>query len=89
MSPHEESKCLLEQIEIFQCGQSQLGAKNIIGNRHQAVQGDVVGQIWVILSLSKVLEEQVALSDTQELGIEDLWEDVSDAQVIILNVDKL
>lgn len=75
MSPHEESKSLLEQIKIFQCGQSQLSAKNLIRQRHQAVQGDVVGQGRVVLSLSEVLEKQVALFDTQVLGIEDLWED--------------
>lgn len=89
MSPHEESKRLLEQIKIFQCGRSQLSAKSLIGQRCQAVQGDVVGQGRVILSLSKVLEEQVALFDTQVLGIEDLWEDISDAEVIILNMDKI
>ena len=82
MSPHEESKRLLEQIKIFQCGQSQLSAEHFIGQRHQAVQGDVVGQGRVVLSLSEVLEKQVALSDTQGIGIEDLWEDKSDVQVI-------
>lgn len=70
----DHSKGLLEQIKIFQCGQSQLSAKSLIGQRHKAVQGDVVGQGWVILSLSKVVEEQVALSDTQALAIEDLWD---------------
>lgn len=78
MSLDEELKCLLEQIKIFQCSQSKLGAKSLIRHRHQAVQGDVVGQSWIILSFSKVLEEQVALSDTQVLGIEDLWEDISE-----------
>lgn len=76
LSPHEESKCLLEQVKIFQSGQSQLSAKSLIWQGHQAVQGDVVGQGWVILSLSEVLKEQVALSDTQELGIKDLWEEI-------------
>lgn len=82
ISSHEESKCLLEQIKIFQCGQSQLCAKSLIRQRRQAVQGDVVGLRWVILSLSKVLEEQVALPDTQVLCIEDLWEDISETQVL-------
>lgn len=86
MPPHKDSKCFLEQIKIFQCGQSQLCAKSLIGQRHQAAQRDKVGLSWVILSLSKVLEEQVALLDTQELGIEDLWEDISDSQVILLNI---
>lgn len=88
VSVREESECLLKQIKIFQCGQSQLSAKRFIRQRNQAVQGDVVGQIWVILSLAKVLKEQVALSDTQILGIEDLWEDKSDALFIIPNTDK-
>lgn len=76
LSPHEESKCLLEQIKIFQCGGSQICAKNLIWQGHQAVQGDVVGQVWVILSFSKVLEEQMALSDPQVLCIQDLWEEM-------------
>lgn len=74
--PNEESKCLLEQTKIFQCGQSQLSAKDLIWQRHQAIQGDVVGLSWVILILSKILQEQVALSHTQVLRIEDLWEDI-------------
>ena len=67
MFTHEELEGLLEQIKIFQCCQSQLCAKNLIWQRHQAVQGDVVGQCWVILSFSKVLEEEVALSKTKVL----------------------
>lgn len=89
MSPNEESKCLLEQIKIFQCGQSQGRAKSLIRQGHQAVQRDVVGQGRVILSLSKVIKEHVALSDTQVLGIEDLWEHISDGQIITLKMDKI
>lgn len=85
MSFYEESKCLLEQIKIFQCGQSQHRAKSLIRYRHQAVQRDVVRQGWVILSLSKVLKEHVAFSDTQILGIEDLWKQISGGQTITLN----
>lgn len=76
MAVGEKSKCLLKEIKIFQCGQSQLSAKRLIWQRHQAVQRDVVGQGWIILSFSKILEEQVALSEAQVLGIEDLEKDV-------------
>lgn len=76
MSPHKVSQCLLEQIKIFQCCQSQLSAKHLIWQGHQSIQGDVVGQVWVILSFSKELEEQVPLSDTQVLGVQDLQEEI-------------
>lgn len=85
MSFYEDSKCFLEQMKIFHCGQSQHCAKSLIRQIYQAVQRNIVGQGWVILSLSKVLKEHVALSDTQILGIEDLWEQISDSQTMTLN----
>lgn len=76
MSPKEESKCLLEQIKIFQCGQGQICTEGLIWQGHQAVQGDVVGLAWVVLSFSQVLKEQMTFSDSQVLGIQDLQEEI-------------
>lgn len=67
-----KSKCFLEQIKIFHCGQSHICTKNLIRQRHQTVQRDVGGQGRIILSLSKVLKEHMPLSDTQVLGIQNL-----------------
>lgn len=67
-----KSKLFLEQIKIFYCGRSHISTKNLIRQRHQAVQRDVARLGRIVLSLAKVLEEHVPLSDTQVLGIQNL-----------------
>lgn len=69
---YHKSKCFLKQIKIFHCGQSHIFTKNLIRQRHQTVQRNVGGQGRIILSSSKVLKKQMTLSDTQELGIQNL-----------------
>lgn len=65
-------KCLLEQIKIFQCGRSQFRTKGLIWQRYKTIQGDVVGQVRVILISSKILQEHVSLPYSQEFRVQDL-----------------